>query len=273
MLVIGQIRHAHPELEVELVTMKTTGDRILDRPLEKIGGKGLFVRELDLALLEGRIDLAVHSLKDLPMETDPRLPLAAFSPRADARDVLVLPRDRREPDLSLPFGTSSPRRRVQIKQLFAGARVESMRGNVQTRIEKLDRGGFSALVLAQAGIERLGMQERVSRVFSPEEMIPAAGQGILVTQARAGDDLWYLVEADCRESRIAAAAERSFVRALGGGCTEPIAAYARVHGGELWLTGLFAVEEAGILRTGSLAGDAQTPERLGERLAAQLGGI
>ena len=153
MLVIGQIRRAHPELEVELVTMKTTGDRILDRPLDKIGGKGLFVRELDQALLEGRIDLAVHSLKDLPMETDPRLPLAAFSPRADARDVLILPQGRQTPDLSLPFGTSSPRRRVQIGRLFAGAQVESVRGNVQTRIEKLDRGGFSALVLAHAGIE------------------------------------------------------------------------------------------------------------------------
>ena len=148
-----------------------------------------------------------------------------------------------------------------------------MRGNVQTRIEKLDRGGFSALVLAHAGIERLGMQDRISRVFGPEEMIPAAGQGILVTQARAGDDLWYLAEADCRESRIAAAAERSFVRALGGGCTEPIAAYAQVRGGELCLTGLFAVEEAGILRTGGLTGDAGAPEQLGERLAAQLGGV
>ncbi len=273
MLVIGQIRRAHPELEVELVTMKTTGDRILDRPLDKIGGKGLFVRELDQALLEGRIDLAVHSLKDLPMETDPRLPLAAFSPRADAGDVLILPQGRQTPDLSLPFGTSSPRRRVQIGRLFAGAQVESVRGNVQTRIEKLDRGGFSALVLAHAGIERLGMQDRISRVFGPEEMIPAAGQGILVTQARAGDDLWYLEEADCRESRIAAAAERSFVRALGGGCTEPIAAYAQVRGGELCLTGLFAVEEAGILRTGGLTGDAGAPEQLGERLAAQLGGV
>ncbi|MDD7651777.1 MAG: hydroxymethylbilane synthase, partial [Firmicutes bacterium] len=187
-LVMGAIREKHPELSLELVTMKTTGDRILDRTLDQIGGKGLFVRELDLALAEGRVDLTVHSCKDLPMEENPDLPLMAFSRREDPRDVLVLPAGVRELDFSRPIGCSSRRRTVQLQALWPQAQVAPVRGNVQTRLRKLDEGQFSALILAGAGLRRLGLTERISRYFTVEEMLPAAGQGILAVQTRRDFD-------------------------------------------------------------------------------------
>ena len=154
-LVMEGLSRLHPELELELVTMKTTGDRILDRTLDKIGGKGLFVRELDAALREGRADLSVHSCKDLPMEEAPDLPLLAFSVREDPRDVLVLPQGVQELDPAKPVGCASPRRALQFQALYPGVRVEPVRGNLQTRLRKLDEGQFSALILAAAGLRRL----------------------------------------------------------------------------------------------------------------------
>ena len=154
------IRAAHPEVGLELVTMKTTGDKILDRTLDKVGGKGLFVKELDAALLDGRVDLTVHSCKDLPMEEDPRIPLAGFSRREDPRDVLVLPQGAEELDPSRPIGCASARRAVQLRALFPGVAVAPVRGNVLTRLRKLDEGQFSALVLAAAGLKRLGLEQR-----------------------------------------------------------------------------------------------------------------
>ena len=153
-LVMDAIRAAHPEVGLELVTMKTTGDKILDRTLDKVGGKGLFVKELDAALLDGRVDLTVHSCKDLPMEEDPRIPLAGFSRREDPRDVLVLPQGAEELDPSRPIGCASARRAVQLRALFPGVAVAPVRGNVLTRLRKLDEGQFSALVLAAAGLKR-----------------------------------------------------------------------------------------------------------------------
>ena len=149
-LVMDAIRAAHPEVGLELVTMKTTGDKILDRTLDKVGGKGLFVKELDAALLDGRVDLTVHSCKDLPMEEDPRIPLAGFSRREDPRDALVLPQGAEELDPSRPIGCASARRAVQLRALFPGVAVAPVRGNVLTRLRKLDEGQFSALVLAAA---------------------------------------------------------------------------------------------------------------------------
>ena len=172
--------------ECELVTMKTTGDKILDRTLDKVGGKGLFVKELDRALAAGEVDLTVHSLKDVPMEQPDGLPLIAFPKRADARDALVLPEDGSW-DREKPIGCSSARRRVQLAQLFPGIEVKPVRGNVQTRLRRLDSGEYGALVLAAAGLHRLGLENRISRYFSPEEMLPAAGQGILAVQAREGE--------------------------------------------------------------------------------------
>ena len=178
-LVMDAIRAAHPEVGLELVTMKTTGDKILDRTLDKVGGKGLFVKELDAALLDGRVDLTVHSCKDLPMEEDPRIPLAGFSRREDPRDVLVLPMGETELRRDRPIGCASLRRRLQLKALFPDRETAPVRGNVQTRLAKLDRGEYSALVLAAAGLKRLGLEGRISRYFQPEELLPAAGQGIL----------------------------------------------------------------------------------------------
>lgn len=270
-LVIQAIRSNHPDLEVELVTMKTTGDKILDRTLDQIGGKGLFVKELDLALLDGRTDLSVHSAKDLPMEVDPRLPLLGYSKREDPRDVLVLPAGVTEPDPSKPIGSSSPRRALQIKALFPGMEVKSVRGNLQTRLRKLDEGEYSALILAAAGLKRLGLEGRISRYFTPEEMLPAAGQGILALQGRAGEDYGYLDEYLDPASALCIEAERAFVVALDGGCSSPIGAYATVDGEQLTLSGLWQGPD-GSLRRGTITGNFCEAKKLATSLAARLRG-
>ena len=215
-IVMSAIQAAHPDLTLELVTMKTTGDKILDRTLDKIGGKGLFVKELSAALREGRVDLTVHSCKDFPMEEDPELPLVAFSRREDPRDVLVLPAGQTEIDFSKPIGCSSLRRCLQFQALFPQALMAPVRGNVPTRLRKLDEGQFSALILAGAGLKRLGLEDRICRVFSPEEILPAAGQGILAVQGRKGDNYGWAARIDIPESRAAAQAERQFIRVTGG---------------------------------------------------------
>ena len=268
-LAIQAIRACQPGLEVELLTMKTTGDKILDRTLDQVGGKGLFVKELDAALLEGRVDLTVHSSKDLPMETDPRLPLVAFSRRADPRDALVLPAGVTELDPAKPIGCSSLRRQLQLKALFPQMKTAPVRGNVLTRLEKLDRGEYAALVLAAAGLERLGLEGRVSRYFSVEEMLPAAGQGILAVQARADFDPACLREFHDPDSRDCLLAERAFVRALDGGCSSPVAAYATVDGEALTLTGLY-VDSHGEACRQTISGPREQGERLGAALAQDM---
>ena len=264
-LLVEAVRAARPDIEWELVTMKTTGDRILDRTLDKIGGKGLFVRELDQALREGRVDVTVHSCKDLPMEEDPDLPIAAFSRREDPRDALILPEGAAELDFSRPIGCASLRRKIQLQKLFPQARIEPVRGNVLTRLEKLDSGQFSALVLAAAGLKRLGLESRISRIFSADELLPAAGQGILAAQVRSGEDASWLAPFADRESGARALAERSFVKALGGGCSSPIAAFAVVEGETLTLTGMGAGGEKS-----ALTGPAGQPEELGWALAERM---
>lgn len=227
--VLDYLRSACPGLHCELRTMKTTGDRILEKRLDEIGGKGLFVRELDQALRDGRTDLSVHSLKDMPAEIPEDLPLIGFSPREDPRDVLVLPEGASAIDFSRPVGTSSRRRILQAKDLFPEARFESVRGNVLTRLRKLDEGQYGALILAAAGLRRLGLEKRISRFFSVEELIPSAGQGILALQGRRGEEYSCLRGFVCAESAAAAAAERAFIATLGGGCTAPIAAHAEMQ--------------------------------------------
>ncbi len=191
-MVMDFIRENCPETELELLTMKTTGDLILDRTLDKVGGKGLFVKELDRALMDRRSDLSVHSLKDMPMEVPKELPIVAFSRREDPRDVLVLPEGCGEWSPGKPIRCSSLRRMIQLKELLPEAEFKPVRGNVITRLAKLDAGEYSALILAAAGLKRLGLEERISRYFEPEEMIPSAGQGILAVQGRAGGDYDYL---------------------------------------------------------------------------------
>lgn len=257
-------------LKAELLTMKTTGDIILDRTLDKVGGKGLFVKELDRALLDGRSELSVHSLKDMPMEVPEELPLLAFSKREDPRDALVLPQGVTELDKTKPIGCSSLRRTLQLAELFPDTECKSVRGNVQTRLKKLDSGEYSALVLAAAGLKRLGLTHRISRYFEPEEMLPAAGQGILTVQGRKGNDYSYLEGYGDADSTCAALAERSFVRFLDGGCSSPVAAHAVVDQEKIVLTGLYYEEETGAYKKGSLEGTREEAEELGVRLAKKL---
>ena len=268
-LVMDAIRADHPGLRLELVTMKTTGDRILDRTLDQIGGKGLFVKELDAALLDGRVDFTVHSCKDLPMDIDERIPLAGFTRREDPRDVLVLPQGVTELDRSRPIGCASARRTVQLWELFPGMEIAPVRGNVLTRLRKLDEGQYSALVLAAAGLKRLGLEGRISRYFTVEEMLPAAGQGILALQSRAGEDLSFLDGAVDADGTACALAERAFVKALDGGCSSPIAAHARLEGETMVLLGLY-VDETGRMSRDSISGPRRDGEELARTLAARM---
>ena len=270
-MVMRAIAEAEPRAELELVTMKTTGDRILDQTLDQVGGKGLFVKELDQALRDGRADFTVHSLKDMPMELPEDLPLAALSERADARDVLVLPLGADRLDETKPIGCSSARRRLQLQRLYPNMQVAPVRGNVQTRLAKLDTGEFSALVLAAAGLKRLGLENRISRYFTTDEMLPAAGQGILAVQTRRGMDADCLRTFHNADAACCALAERAFVRALGGGCSSPVAAYAEVVNDTLTLTGLYVSEDESVVRKGACSGRKTDAEALGCALAAQLG--
>lgn len=269
-MVMEYLKKEYPDREISLLTMKTTGDKILDRTLDKIGGKGLFVKELDKALMEKRSDLSVHSLKDVPMEVSEELPLVAFSKREDPRDVLVLPQGKTELDFSKPIGCSSLRRILQLKEIFPRGEFKSVRGNVQTRLAKLDSGEYSALILAAAGLKRLGLEERISRYFEPEEMIPAAGQGILAIQGRRGEDYSYLENFADREGTSAALAERAFVRYLNGGCSSPVAAHAVIQGDEIHLMGLYYQEMTGKYKKGSMDGRVGEEEELGVKLAKKL---
>ncbi|MDR1874325.1 MAG: hydroxymethylbilane synthase [Synergistaceae bacterium] len=276
-LVMDALARAHPELRIELVTMKTAGDLNL-RPFEQLaqkedgsgtnrfGAKGLFVKELEQALMDERIDVAVHSLKDMPMEQDERLPIRAFFERGDPRDALVSPLRRAEPDGDI--GCSSARRRVQLERLMPG-RVRPIRGNVPTRLKKLDEGQYAFLVLAAAGLRRLGLGSRISRIFSPEEMIPAAGQGSLACQVR-GEDSGFIDALNDPDTEDCARAERAFVARLGGGCALPVAAYARARGTELILRGLYVDEAENLYRSASLSGDRRDAVKLGETLASRL---
>lgn len=269
-MVQAWIRKNHPEMTVEILTMKTTGDKILDRTLDKVGGKGLFVKELDQALMDGRSQLSVHSLKDMPMEIPGELPLLAFSKREDPRDVLVLPEGVKELDPSKPLGCSSLRRTLQLRELYPDMEVKSVRGNLQTRLRKLDEGQYSALILAAAGLKRLGLAHRINRYFSPDEMIPAAGQGILAIQGRWDLTYGFLDGYSDAMAWAAGSAERAFVQYLDGGCSSPVAAYGEVHGDKIFLRGLYYREEDDTVFKDSLTGSVDEPEKIGVLLAQKL---
>ena len=271
-LIMRAVTNYHPEIQFELVTMKTTGDVILNQTLDKIGGKGLFVKELDIALAEGRIDCCVHSLKDMPMEENPEFPITALPKRGDPRDVLVLPQKQHFEDITNQMGSSSFRRQIQLKKLFPSCHCLPVRGNIITRLKKLDCGEFSSLILAGAGLQRVGLSERISRYFSTDEMIPAAGQGILAVQSRKNEDVSFLSCIHNKESEYAALAERTFVRTLDGGCSSPIAAYAQIHGTELKLTGLYANEHQWEYVIDSVTGNTKDAAQLGEQLAQTMKG-
>lgn len=268
-LVMDAIKSGHPEIELELVTLKTTGDKILDRSLDRIGGKGLFVKELDEALRNGEVDICVHSYKDMPTPDNPLLPVVAVMAREDPRDVLLLPAGATEIDMTAPVGTSSPRRRLQLARLFPDWECATVRGNVHTRLAKLDDGQFGGLVLAAAGIRRLGLWDRVFRAFSVAEMIPAPCQGVLAIQGRAGGEYAYLNGISDSQTFLASRAERGFVEALDGGCSAPTAAHAELRDGKLHITGWYA-DADGHTHAGVFSGSPLEAERIGYNLALQL---
>ena len=271
-MVIDAVKAYDETIETELLTMKTTGDMILDKTLDQIGGKGLFVKELDKALLEERADLTVHSLKDMPMEVSEKLPLLAFSKREDPRDALILRAGLSALPENPVIGCSSKRRTLQIKKLYPDAAVKSVRGNVQTRFKKMDEGRYDALILAYAGIKRLGLTDRVSKIFDAEEILPAACQGILAVQGRAGYEVPFLADFNDEEARLAALAERSYVRTLDGGCSSPVAAYATICGDEITIRGYYVDEDENQF-TDEIKGNKTEGEALGKTLALKMKGM
>ena len=269
-IIRDQILRLCPEMEVEIVTMKTTGDKILDKSLAKIGGKGLFVKELDRALMDGRIDIAVHSLKDVPMEENPDFPILACGRREDPRDVLLLkPGLHKLPEDSV-VGTSSSRRMIQMKRLFPGCSFRGIRGNVQTRLRKLETEGYDGTLLAAAGLNRLDMAHVIGKYFSVDEIIPAAGQGILAVQGRKDARWEWMDQINDRDARAAAEAERQFIRAVGGDCTSPCAAHAQIHGSELKLTGLYYSENSADYATDTIISEISKARQAGEELAQKM---
>lgn len=267
----AQLLAAHEELAVELLVIKTTGDKILDVPLAKVGGKGLFVKEIEEALLDGKADLAVHSVKDMPAELPDGLHLAVMPPREDPRDALI---SRNGAGLeALPHGarvgTSSLRRAAQLLHLRPDLRIETLRGNVDTRLRKLESEGFDAIVLAAAGLKRMELSHVVSEYLEPERMLPAVGQGALGIETRTGDAFTNEMVASLAhpETMTIVRAERAFLKRLEGGCQVPIGAHATMEGETLILTGMVADLEGVRLIRKELRGDAQQPEVVGERLA------
>jgi len=268
-IVIGTVKKINPDIDFEIVTIKTTGDKIFDKNLDTIGGKGLFIKEIESALADGSIDIAVHSYKDMPYQETEGLPVVALSERESPFDALVLPQGIDKIDNSKPVGCSSRRRAIQFAILYDGLKISPVRGNIPTRLTKLDKGEYSALILAQAGLNRLSLQHRVSRVFTIDEMIPSASQGILAVQGREGGDYSFLDAFHSRESEIVSKAERQFLKTLGGGCSSPVAAYAQLCKNEILLTGMY-VDVSGNAETGKISGDIDKPELLGEMLALRL---
>lgn len=267
-IIINMIRDKYHDYKTELVTMKTTGDKILNITLDKIGGKGLFVKELDYALLNGLADITVHSLKDMPMDTNSELPVIAYSKRANPYDALVLPIGADKMDFSKPVGCSSKRRCIQFKKLYPNAEIKPVRGNIQTRLKKLDSGEYSALILAAAGLERLGLSKRIYKVFNADEMIPAAGQGIIAVQCKKGGGYEFLKEISDRSSEICAIAESACIKRLNGGCSAPAAAFCQIIDNRLYLRGLNEVN--GKIVTAELWADIDEAKSAGELLAERL---
>jgi hydroxymethylbilane synthase len=268
-LVIDAVKKINPALNFEIVPIKTTGDKILDKNLDSVGGKGLFIKEIEQALADCSIDIAVHSYKDMPCEETEGLPVVALSEREAPFDVLVLPKGTTALENSKPVGSSSLRRTIQFAKLYDGFETKAVRGNVPSRLSKLDNGEYSALLLAQAGLNRLSLQDRISRVFTIEEMLPCASQGILAVQGRQGEDYSFLDGFHNRVSEIVSKAERQFLKTLGGNCSSPVAVYGQLHNNELLLTGMY-VDANGNMETGKISGSIDRSELLGERLAVRL---
>ena len=269
-----RLRQLYPQCEVTILGLTTRGDQILDVSLAKIGGKGLFIKELETALADGRADIAVHSAKDVPMDLPDGFVLAAIGAREDPRDCLVSKRFGAFEELpeGSVVGTSSLRREAQLRERFPKLEVRPLRGNLDTRLAKLDRGDYAAIVLAYAGLKRLGLGHRVSSLLEPEVSLPAAGQGALAIECRAerADLIRLLAPLHDAVSAACVRAERAVSRALSGSCQLPLGAYAVHDGAELLLRGLVAAPDGARIVRAEVRGSSEAPEALGERLAAEL---
>jgi hydroxymethylbilane synthase len=270
----ARLQALYPQCEVSILGMTTTGDQILDSPLSRIGGKGLFVKELESALADGRADLAVHSLKDVPMHLPEGFALAATGEREDPRDAFV---SNSFTSLeALPagsiVGTSSLRRQSQIQARFPQLKIESLRGNVQTRLRKLDEGQYAAIILAAAGLIRLGLGERIKGFIDPAQSIPAVGQGALGIEINASrqDLIAILAPLNHVDTQLCVEAERGFSRALAGSCTVPLGAYATKQHDTITIHGFVASVDGQQMLKETVTGPAQGAEKLGQQLALKL---
>jgi len=274
----GLLRRLYPGCSVELLGMTTRGDQILDRPLAKVGGKGLFVKELETALLDGSADIAVHSLKDVPMVLADEFRLVAIGPREVPFDAFVSNKYASLDDMppGAVVGTSSLRREAQLHARYPYLAVTSLRGNLDTRLRKLDSGEYDAIILAAAGLTRLGLKERIRSVLPPEASLPSAGQGALGIEAAAHrtDIAAWLAPLNDANTAACVRAERAVSRALAGSCEVPLAAFAEIHGSgdnqQIRLRGLVALPDGSQVAAAELIGDASDPEALGLRLVAEL---
>ena len=270
----SRLQALYPQLEVSILGMTTTGDQILNAPLAKIGGKGLFVKELEQALADGSADLAVHSMKDVPMNLPDGFVLAATGEREDPRDALVS--NHYKSLESLPagsiVGTSSLRRQSQLMARFPQLKIESLRGNLQTRLRKLDEGQYAAIILAAAGLKRLGLEQRIAALIDAEQSIPAVGQGALGIEIRSDrtDMMELLRPLDHRESAQCVQAERAMSRALAGSCQVPLGGYARMENGQIRMTGFVASVDGKEMVQDDICGPTDNPDALGTQMAERL---
>lgn len=272
--VAAALKKAHPGIEVELLAMSTQGDKILDTPLAKIGGKGLFIKELEQAMLEDRADIAVHSMKDVPVEFPPGLHLATIMEREDPRDAFVSNQYDSFDDLpqGAKVGTSSLRRQCQLLDRRPDLEIHPLRGNVNTRLRKLDEGEFDAIILAAAGLIRLGFQDRITGFIEPEESLPAVGQGAVGIECRSNSPRIneLLAPLNHEETAIRVRAERAMNNRLEGGCQVPIAGHAILQDGLLYLRGLVGTTDGDEIVRGEISGPAEDGETMGAALAEEL---
>ncbi|MCP4540210.1 MAG: hydroxymethylbilane synthase [Chloroflexi bacterium] len=272
--VVGQLQNHHPDVSFQVVEISTRGDRVRDVPLFQAGGVGLFVKELEYALRQDEIDLAVHSLKDMPSQVPPELTLAAVPERGDPRDALVS--RLKLPLMDLPdgarVGTSSRRRAAQLLALRPDFQIVNLRGNVDTRLRKAESDQYDAVVLAAAGLMRMDQDDRITETLSPEMMLPAGGQGALAVEVRSDDEQTIFLAAPLNHppTWTTVIAERAFLARLGGGCHVPIAAYAELKGNQLWLRALVGSPDGRTLVQGERRGTASQAEMLGRALAGEL---
>lgn len=267
------LQACHPELQVEIEIIHTKGDKILDKPLAAIGDKGLFTQELEEALHEGRIQGAVHSLKDLPTDLPEGLSVAAVLPRQAPEDVLISRVSQGLADLpqNALVGTGSSRRKNQLMALRPDLRIEDLRGNIQTRLKKLWEGQYDAIIMARAALERMDLGEHISHVFEHAEMLPAVGQGVIAIEvAHAHDALTLFKGISDPQTWSRIQAERAFLKALGGGCEKPIAGFAHIQDQTLLLSGYISSMDGTKSMYDSLVGQVEQPVELGERLAQKM---